>query len=224
VPVPHPNEDYDRRWIRVTPPLVVAGGELTLQSLDLAFTETQRFYEAPLHIKANGGVLVVDDLGRQRCSATELLNRWIVPLEYRIDYLTLSTGKKIQVPFEQIVVFATNLAESDLEDEAFMRRMGYRLHAEPPSPETFTEIFLRYARSRGLAPDVSMVAHLLQKYQAEGRVAKSCDPRDLIDRAIDRCRLHKQPPKLTLEGLEIVWNGYFGRPGTDPKQPTKAQA
>ena len=224
VPVPHSNDDYDRRWIRIRPPLVVAGGELTLQSLDLAFTDTQRFYEAPLHIKSNGGVLVVDDLGRQRCSATELLNRWIVPLEYRVDYLTLSTGKKIQMPFEAIVVFATNLTESDLEDEAFMRRMGYRLNAEAPSPETFTEIFLRYARSRGLAPEESMVAFLLEKYQAEGRIAKSCDPRDLIDRSIDRCRLHKQPPKLTLEGLEVVWNGYFGCPGTDPKHPSKARA
>jgi predicted ATPase with chaperone activity len=224
VPVPHSNDDYDRRWVRISPPLVVAGGELTLQSLDLAFTDTQRFYEAPLHIKSNGGVLVVDDLGRQRCSATELLNRWIVPLEYRVDYLTLSTGKKIQMPFEAIVVFATNLTESDLEDEAFMRRMGYRLNAEAPSPETFTEIFLRYARSRGLAPEESMVAYLLQKYQAEGRVAKACDPRDLIDRAIDRCRLHKIPVKLTLEGLEVVWNGYFGCPGTDPKHPTQARA
>jgi hypothetical protein len=224
VPVQHANDNYDRRWVRINPPLVVAGGELTLQSLDLSFTDTQRFYEAPLHIKSNGGVLVVDDLGRQRCSATELLNRWIVPLEYRIDYLTLSTGKKIQIPFEQIVVFATNLDESDLEDEAFMRRMGYRLNAEPPSAETFTEIFLRYARSRGLAPDESLVAFLLEKYQAEGRIPKSCDPRDLIDRAVDRCRLHKLPPKLTLEGLEIVWNGYFGRPGTDPRRPTKARA
>jgi predicted ATPase with chaperone activity len=224
VPIPHANDNYDRRWVRISPPLVVAGGELTLQSLDLCFTDTQRFYEAPLHIKSNGGVLVVDDLGRQRCSATELLNRWIVPLEYRIDYLTLSTGKKIQVPFEQIVVFATNLDESDLEDEAFMRRMGYRLNAEAPSHETFTEIFLRYARSRGLSPDQSMVTHLLQKYQAEGRIAKACDPRDLIDRTVDRCRLHKTPIKLTLEGLDIVWNGYFGRPGTDPRRPTKAQA
>ena len=221
LPVEHSNDDYDRRWLRIRPPLVVAGGELTLQSLDLAFTDTQRFYEAPLHMKSNGGVLVVDDLGRQRCSATELLNRWIVPLEYRIDYLTLNTGKKIQVPFEQIVVFATNLTESDLEDEAFMRRMGYRLHAEAPSPETFTEIFLRYARSRGLAPDENMVTHLLEKYQKEGRIAKSCDPRDLIDRVIDRCRLHKTPIKLTLEGLEVVWNGYFGCPVPTPDTPQK---
>jgi hypothetical protein len=218
LPVPHPNDDYDRRWVRIRPPLVVAGGELTLDSLELSFTQTQRFYEAPLHIKSNGGVLVVDDLGRQRCSATELLNRWIVPLEYRVDFLTLSTGKKIQVPFEQIVVFATNLTESDLEDEAFMRRMGYRLRADSPSPETYTEIFLRYARSRGLFADDKLVIQLLHKYQTEGRVPKSCDPRDLIDRCIDRCRLQRQPLKLTEQGLEIVWNGYFGQPGTDPKR------
>jgi MoxR-like ATPase len=217
-PVPHANDNYDRRWVRIRPPLVVVGGELTLDSLELAFTETQRFYEAPLHIKSNGGVLVVDDLGRQRCSATELLNRWIVPLEYRVDYLTLSTGKKIQVPFEQIVVFATNLNESDLEDEAFMRRMGYRLHAEPPSPETYTEIFLRYARSRGLFADENLIPQLLRKYQVEGRIPKACDPRDLIDRAIDRCRLQRQPVKLTEEGLDIVWKGYFGQPSTDPKR------
>ncbi len=218
LPIQHANDNHDRRWVRIRPPLVVVGGELTLDSLELSFTETQRFYEAPLHVKSNGGVLVVDDLGRQRCSATELLNRWIVPLEYRVDYLTLSTGKKIQVPFEQIVVFATNLTESDLEDEAFMRRMGYRLRAEAPSPETYTEIFLRYARSRGLFADENLVTHLLQKYQAEGRVPKACDPRDLIDRTIDRCRFLRQAVKLTEEGLDIIWQGYFGQPGTDPKR------
>ena len=218
LPVQHTNDDYDRRWVRIKPPLVVVGGELTLQSLDLAYTDTQRFYEAPLHVKSNGGVLLVDDLGRQRCSATVLLNRWIVPLEYRVDYLTLSTGKKIQMPFEQIVVFATNLTESDLEDEAFMRRMGYHLQAEPPSPETYTEIFLRYARSRGVFADENLVTFLLRRYQSEGRVPKACDPRDLIDRSIDRCRLQRQPVKLTEQGLEVVWNGYFGQPGTDPKR------
>jgi MoxR-like ATPase len=217
VPAEHSNSNHDRRWVRVRPPLVVVGGELTLESLDLAFTDTQRFYEAPLHMKSNGGVLVVDDLGRQRCSATQLLNRWIVPLEYRVDYLTLNTGKKIRVPFEQVVVFATNLTESDLEDEAFMRRMGYRLHAEPPNAATFTEIFLRYARARGLAADETLVAELLRKYQAGGRVPKACDPRDLIDRVIDHCRLHKQSVKLTPDGLEIAWNGYFGHAGSAPR-------
>jgi hypothetical protein len=217
LPVSHATDNYDRRWARIRPPLVVVGGELTIESLDLSFTETQRFYEAPLQVKSNGGVLVVDDLGRQRCSAAELFNRWIVPLEYRVDYLTMSTGKKIQMPFEQIVVFATNLTETDLEDEAFMRRMGYRLSVAAPSPETYTEIFLRYARSRGLFADENLVVQLLQRYQAEGRVPKACDPRDLVDRCIDRCRLLRQPVKLTQEGLNIVWCGYFGLPCTDPK-------
>jgi hypothetical protein len=218
LPVEHTNDDHDRRWVRVRPPLVVVGGELTLESLDLAFTDTQRFYEAPLHMKSNGGVLVVDDLGRQRCSATELLNRWIVPLEYRVDYLALNTGKKIQVPFEQIVVFATNLTEADLEDEAFMRRMGYRLHAESPSQEAYTEIFLRYARARGLSADDKLVAEVWNKYLIEGRLPKACDPRDLIDRLVDRSRLLKQPVKLTVEGLDIVWKGYFGQSGPNPKR------
>jgi len=177
---------------------------LTLQSLDLSFTETQRFYEAPLHVKSNGGVLVVDDLGRQRCSATELLNRWIVPLEYRVDYLTLSTGKKIQMPFEQIVVFATNLAESDLEDEAFMRRMGLPAARRGSQRRDLYRNLSALRRSRGVPVDETLVFHLLNKYQAEGRTPKACDPRDLIDRAIDRCRLLRQPVKLTDEALDVV--------------------
>lgn len=209
-PVQHPNDDFDRRWVRIRAPLVMVGGELTLQSLDLSSTDTQRFYEAPLQVKANGGVLVVDDLGRQRCSATELLNRWIVPLEYRLDYLTLSTGKKIQVPFEQIVVFATNLTDSDLKDEAFLRRMGYRLHVAPPTPDTFTEIFKRYARARGLSVPPRLIQRLLEKYCAERRTPKCCDPRDLIDRWIDLCKYRKQPIRLTEEALDVVWSGYFG--------------
>ena len=208
--VEHPNNDYDRRWVRVRPPLVMVGGELTLQSLELCSTDTQRFYEAPVHMKANGGVLVVDDLGRQRCSASELLNRWIVPLEYRIDYLTLSTGKKIQVPFEQIIVFATNLTEEDLADEAFLRRMGYRLHVTAPTPAAYTEIFQRYARSRGLSVDPQLIIRLLERYRVESRTAKCCDPRDLIDRVIDHCKLAGKPLALSLESLDLVWKGYFG--------------
>jgi len=116
ITVPHSKDDFDRRWLKIRPPLVVVGGELTIQSLELMGTETPRFYEAPFQLKANGGVLVVDDLGRQRCTAKELLNRWIVPLENRIDFLTLNTGKKIQVPLEQIVIFATNLTTADISD------------------------------------------------------------------------------------------------------------
>ncbi|NQU11414.1 AAA family ATPase, partial [bacterium] len=153
----HPEANYDRRGLIVQPPLVVVGGELTIQSLDLVAAETPRFYEAPFQLKANGGVLVVDDLGRQRVSARELLNRWIIPLEYRFDYLTLTTGKKIQVPFEQIVIFATNLSHTDLVDAAFMRRMGYRLYVEPPSLDTYAEIFRRFAAGQKLDVDSSLL-------------------------------------------------------------------
>jgi MoxR-like ATPase len=209
-PVHHSNDDYDRRWVRIRPPLVIVGGELTVQTLDLACTDTQRFYEAPFQVKSNGGVLVVDDLGRQRCSAKELLNRWIIPLEYRVDYLTLSTGKKIQVPFEQNVVFATNLTEADLADEAFLRRMGYRLQLGQPSPETYREIFQRYARSRGVAVEDRLIAKLLDRYRAEKRKPKCCDPRDLVDRSIDLCKYRAQTVSLTDEILAAAWDSYFG--------------
>jgi len=210
VPVKMDATDYDRRWIKVRPPLVVVGGELTLASMELTATATQRFYEAPFQLKSNGGVLVVDDLGRQRCSATELLNRWIIPLENRVDYLTLSTGKKIQVPFEQILIFATNLTTSDLADEAFLRRMGYRLYVMPPGPETYAEIFYRYARTKGLSVDPAVLAHIEKRYGIERRLPKSCEPRDLIDRAIEACKYRREPIRLTTETVDMAWDGYFG--------------
>ena len=202
--------DFDHRWIKIRPPLVVVGGELTIESMELTSTSTQRFYEAPFQMKSNGGVLVVDDLGRQRCSAAELLNRWIVPLEQRIDYLTLSTGKKIQVPFEQVIVFATNMTGEEIADEAFLRRMGYRMYVMPPGPETYAEIFRRYARARGLSFEQSIFAHLELRYGKERREPKSCEPRDLIDRAIEVCKFRREPVRITNETLDMAWDGYFG--------------
>ena len=204
------NGTHDPRWVRIRPPLVVVGGELTLNSMDLMSTDTQRFYEAPFQVKANGGVLVVDDLGRQRCSAKELLNRWIVPLENRVDYLTLNTGKKIQIPFEQTLLFATNLTDADLTDEAFLRRMGYRLHVPTPSPSTYAEIFIRYARAQGLFVDSDLLGRLLDRYSEEGRTPKCCDPRDLIDRVIDLHKFRNQTPILSAEVLDVAWANYFG--------------
>jgi hypothetical protein len=213
-PVEQPaEEDFDHRWVKVKPPLVTVGGELTIQSLDLTATETPRYYEAPFQLKANGGVLVIDDLGRQRISAGELLNRWIVPLEYRTDYLTLSTGKKIQVPFELIVIFATNLTDVDLVDEAFMRRMGYRLYVSPPSPETYAEIFRRFAQTLGLTADERLIGRMLSRYKAEGRVLKCCDPRDLLLRALDLCKFDNQALQLTDKIMDEAWDGYFGGVG-----------
>jgi hypothetical protein len=202
--------DYDRRWLKIKPPLVVVGGELTIDSMELTCSATQRFYEAPFQLKSNGGVLVVDDLGRQRCSAADLLNRWIIPLEHRIDYLTLSTGKKFQVPFEQVIIFATNLSVSDLADEAFLRRMGYRLYVMPPGPDTYEQIFAAYAIKRGLAIDPSLLAHLELRYGKENREPKACEPRDLIDRAVEVCKYNRETIRITKESLDLAWDGYFG--------------
>jgi predicted ATPase with chaperone activity len=211
-PLPHPHNNYDRRWVKIRPPLVVVGGELTIQNLDLISTDTQRFYEAPFQVKSNGGVLVVDDLGRQRCSPKDLLNRWIIPLENRVDYLTLSTGKKIQMPFEQIVVFATNLTSSDIEDEAFLRRMGYRLEVTAPDEATYRRILADYAASQKVTYDDNVVEHLWNRYRIEHREPKRCDPRDLVDRCLDICKLRRQPFHITVEIADTAWNNYFGKP------------
>ena len=139
-----------------------------------------------------------------------MLNRWIVPLERRIDYLALHTGKKIEVPFEQLVVFSTNLDEKDLTDEAFLRRMGYRARVEPPTPAAFSEIFKRAAYNRGIRCDQPVLDHLLTKYRVEKRVMKGCEPRDLLDRATDICMFEGQALELTPKVLDTAWLNYFG--------------
>lgn len=202
--------DHDRRWVLIRRPLVIVGGELTLENADLTWSESAKFYEAPFQMKSNGGTLVIDDFGRQRVSPQDLLNRWIVPLERRIDYLALHTGKKIEVPFEQLVVFSTNLDEKDLTDEAFLRRMGYRARVEPPTPAAFSEIFKRAAYNRGIRCDQPVLDHLLTKYRVEKRVMKGCEPRDLLDRATDICLFEGQALELTPKVLDTAWRNYFG--------------
>ena len=202
--------DHDRRWVLISRPLVVVGGELTLENADLTWSESAKFYEAPFQMKSNGGTLVIDDFGRQRVAPQDLLNRWIVPLERRIDYLALHTGKKIEVPFEQLVVFSTNLDERDLTDEAFLRRMGYRARVEPPTAAAFSEIFKRAAYNRGIRCDQQVLDHLLRKYRLEKRVMKGCEPRDLLDRATDICLFEGQALELTPKVLDTAWQNYFG--------------
>jgi hypothetical protein len=202
--------DHDRRWVLIRRPLVIVGGELTLENADLTWSEAAKFYEAPFQMKSNGGTLVIDDFGRQRVSPQDLLNRWIVPLERRIDYLALHTGKKIEVPFEQLVVFSTNLDEKDLTDEAFLRRMGYRARVEPPTAAAFSEIFKRAAYNRGIRCDQPVLDHLLRKYRLENRVMKGCEPRDLLDRATDICLFEGQALELTPKVLDTAWQNYFG--------------
>jgi hypothetical protein len=205
-----PAIEHDRRWVCIERPLVIVGGELTLENADLQWSEAARFYEAPFQMKSNGGTLVIDDFGRQRVAPTDLLNRWIVPLERRVDYLTLHTGKKIEVPFEQLVVFSTNLNESDLVDEAFLRRMGYRARVEPPTPNAYVEIFRRAAFTRGLRVDQTCLDHILNNYMIEHRQMKSCEPRDLLDRVTDICLFEGCAPEVTTKLIDAAWRNYFG--------------
>lgn len=200
----------DRRWQRVRRPMVVAGGEMTIDELDLSYSESTRFYEAPPHVKANGGTFLIDDLGRQRVAPQDLLNRWIIPLEHGFDYLTLRTGQKIQIPFRQMLIVATNLEVSDVADPAFLRRMGYRVHVDQPSTEDYIRIFRRYAETRGAHASDEITNLVLQRYQREQRELRSSEPRDLIERAREICNLHSKDFELTVDVMNMAWHGYFG--------------
>jgi len=202
--------EYDRRWVRIQRPLVIVGGELTLKDTDLTWSEITKFYEAPFQLKSNGGTLVIDDFGRQQVAPQDLLNRWHLPLERRVDFLTLHNGQKIEVPFEQLVVFSTNLDEKGLVDEAFLRRMGYRARLEPPSADAYVEIFKRAAEQRGLVLTLGCLDHLVRNYVREQRPMKSCEPRDLLNRINDFCLFAGIEPRVTPELIDIAWRNYFG--------------
>jgi hypothetical protein len=200
----------DQRWVRIRRPLIVGGGEMTLASFDLSYSAAQRFYEAPLHLKANGGTFLIDDYGRQRVEPQELLNRWIIPLEHQIDYLSLQTGQKIQVPFLQMLIIATNLDLEAVTDPAFLRRMGYRLYLGEPTPEHYSQIFERCAQRQGIPVPPDLVVRLLERYHGEKRELRACEPRDLIERARDICRFTGRPLALDDEVMRLAWSGYFG--------------
>jgi hypothetical protein len=212
-----PSIEYDRRWIRIHRPLIIVGGELTLKDADLTWSETSRYYEAPFQLKSNGGTLVIDDFGRQQVAPKDLLNRWTLPLERRIDFLTLHNGQKIQVPFEQLVVFSTNIEPRDLVDEAFLRRMGYRARIEPPNGVAYIEIFKRAAKLRAITAPQECLDYIVRKYVLEGRLMKSCEPRDLLNRITDICLFEGIEAKLTPGLVDLAWRNYFGSSHTfDP--------
>jgi predicted ATPase with chaperone activity len=203
-------EGGDARWVRCKRPMVMVGGELTLQALELSYSPTTGFYNAPVQAMANGGVLVIDDFGRQQCSPRELLNRWIVPLESRVDFLTLQTGQKFDLPFMVLVVFATNIKPAELVDEAFLRRIHYKVFAESPTAADFEKIFRDYCDVKGLQFDRTLTDHLVANYfRPRGISLRGCLPRDLIEQALAHAEYVGAPRELTTELLEAACAGYF---------------
>jgi hypothetical protein len=216
--------DIDGRWVRVARPVITVGGELTLEMLDLRYRELSAFYESPVHLKANGGVLVVDDFGRQRVPARDLLNRWIVPLESRIDYLNLVSGKKFQVPFDVMVVFATNLEPRSLADEAFLRRIPYKILAKNPSLNQYSRIFEMNCKRHGLNFDPAFVQYLHDKYYVGRNIEmRACHPRDLTDQVVNLCRYHRRRVELSPALIDEACRTYFLDDGPPQNGPTQAR-
>ncbi len=209
-PVDEPNENVDERWVRSLRPTVVAGGELTLGALDLTYSAESKVYEAPLQMKANCGMFLIDDFGRQQCSPTALLNRWIVPLEKHVDYLNLVTGTKIKVPFEELIVFSTNLSPRDLVDDAFLRRMQYKIEVRSPSIEQFREIFKRVAAAKNIMYVDEAFKYLMQEhYERHGREPQACHPRDLLNQLISAARYYDVQPALRKDLIDFACRSYF---------------
>jgi MoxR-like ATPase len=200
----------DMRWIKIHRPFITVGGELTLTGLDLVFDDVHRFYEAPFQLKANGGILLIDDFGRQQVRPRDLLNRWIVPLENRIDYLTLHTGRKIELVFDVLVIFSTNLPPKDLVDEAFLRRLRHKIEITDPSFEEYREIFKRVTQQKGVAYNEQILAYLLQEwYVKRNRKLRASHPRDLCDQILDIAHYHAVEPEMTKDLIDQAAESYF---------------
>lgn len=201
---------YDHRWVRCRRPMIAVGGELTLESLALVFNPRSGTYRAPVQALANGGILLVDDFGRQQCPPRDLLNWWMIPLESRVEYMSLQTGEKIEMPFLALLIFSTNIRPSELVDEAFLRRIQYKIYAEGPTPEDFVEIFKRCCDERQIPFDRKLVDDLLQHFYRHRNIPlRGCHPRDLINQALALASYRGQPRQLTPELLESACASYF---------------
>ena len=212
-------KEYDSRWVLCKRPIEFAGGELTMATLDLSFNASAKYYKAPPHIKANGGVFLIDDFGRQLVRPRDLLNRWIVPLEKRVDYLTLHTGKVFQLPFDTIVLFATNLEPAKLADEAFLRRIRNKIYIADPTPERFKQIFEEVCAKKGVPYDDGAVDYLLkdvyEKYELNMR---SCHPRDIVEQIISIAKFNSVPPNLSKKFIDRACHTYFFVEAADYEQ------
>ncbi len=200
----------DQRWVRIVRPTIIAGGELTMDELEVTQNPQSKVCEAPLQLKANCGTFVIDDFGRQTMPVEVLLNRWIVPLEKRFDFLNLPSGKKIQVPFDQLIIFSTNLEPRDLVDGAFLRRIPYKIEVPDPSEEHFRQLFKIMAPRMGVIHNAEAVDYLIQEhYLATGRPFRNCQPRDLLLQIRNYCIYKDLPKKMTPEGFDFAVENYF---------------
>jgi hypothetical protein len=203
------DSSMDLRWAICRRPMVTAGGELSLESLELRDSQTG-FYRAPLQLLANGGVMVIDDFGRQRCSPRDLLNRWMVPLENHVDYLTLRSGLKFEVPFHVFVAFATNIKPSDLVDEAFLRRVQYKVFTENPTVDQYVKIFQHYCASRQVSADRGLIESLLNGYYKRHSITpRACHPRDIVNQSLLLATYRGHAQELTAELLDSACASYF---------------
>ena len=201
---------FDARWFPARRPFIMSGGELTLDMLDLSFNSTSRVYEAPLQLKANNGIYLVDDFGRQRATPAEVLNRWIVPMERRVDYLSFQTGGKIALPFEVFLVFSTNLKPEQLGDEAFLRRLQYKMYMQSPDETEFREIFQRFCTSQSLTCPEALLADFIDRhYRRTGKPFRRCHPRDVLTHALNLLRFHGRELALNAEVLDEAFASCF---------------
>ncbi len=200
----------DPRWIKIRRPFIVSGGELTLDSLDLIWNNSTRFYEAPHQMKANGGLFLIDDFGRQQVRPRDLLNRWIVPLDKQIDYLTLHTGRKIEIPFQVLIVFSTNMDPKDLVDEAFLRRIPHKIDVVDPTAEEFREIFRRMCGIKEIPYDERGLVYLIQEYYVKKkRKLRAVHPRDILNHLEDLASYFGTEPRLTKDLIDRAASSYF---------------
>lgn len=207
----------DRRWLTIRRPVIWAGGELTRHSLELVYDDETKVYEAPLQLKANGGTLIIDDFGRQQMPAVQLLNRWIVALEGGVDHLTMHTGQTIEVPFDVLVVFSTNLPPERLADEAFLRRIRYKVEIPNPTRDEYLRILQRECVKQGVPYNEGAVRHLMATwYDDHAREMRGCHPRDLVEAIVDSCSYERLAPRMDTAILDEVCSTYFLRPLNAP--------
>jgi len=208
--VAHGEPHHDLRWAKIKRPVVVVGGELTLPMLDLTYNEVAKFYEAPFQMKANGGIFLIDDFGRQQCRPMDLLNRWIVPLEKRYDYLTTVTGKKIEVPFDQLLIFSTNLDPNQLADEAFLRRIKFKIEVRDPDEAQWRQIWRFVCKGRQIELDERGLDYLVEKwYQPWERPFRMCQPRDILDQMVSIAKYNMEPVTFSPDLIDAACVSYF---------------